>query len=879
MPKNQPERIIDARRSTGASVIVYSATSGGGTGGTTDHGALTGLADDDHTQYHNDARGDARYVPLARTVTAGAGLTGGGALSGDITLTVGAGQGITVNADDVALASSVAGSGLTYSSGVLNVGVANTINASGAGSGLSVEADTVRLTASSNPGAASSILACDASGITTLVQLTATTKVRTPLIDTASGDLTLSPAVKVALTTHIQANNYASQLTGWRVTYDGQADFRYLYVDEMHAKSFIADLEQALAGGQIIGKSVAMVAQNFTAPAAGATAILYVRDLPSAPNMAAFQTGDVVRLRTFSRSGGSLTIADCWGVVSDYTDGNGTNFSDGNQSYTFTRSSAPNAGTMSTGATVPADSLALDYGTAGNGYYEVNAIDGAYAANSPYSQIVTWSGHPATGQTVRARFGNLYGITGVSGQYGSFMGDVANANVLIEGTNGVQLRQGTTPVITLDTSGNSYFSGVMTIGTAGEIRQGTGTLGSNYTGLRIWRDSSVGLIGGYNSNTLQWYAGTDGKLYAGAGKVTLSSTGLNLTLDTGGSITGATAVKWSDGSHSAGMWANAASPTNKLFMELGTLANQAGAYDTDLTIGATPGPGGTGRILLVATGVYANGHALWTAGNLTSPVEAGGKSGGQTVYGGTAANEDLTLYGTSNATRTTSYINLQPSGGNVGIGITAPALPLHVNGTYSNPATTGTTPNGIAAFSVTNTFATLYIGNASSSPYAMWLQSQGSNALGTNYALALNPNGGNVGIGTINPGYTLEVSGTVFFTGDFSTGGGIGGSWSTMTEQGTNATVSGRAAQSRRFGDITFLRGAINPADSTGNLDLVQIATTGHRPVRDQYMIAASDTGTWVRIKVRASDGIILSETNTTGMGWISFDGLYFYNA
>lgn len=33
----------------------------GGGGGTSDHGALTGLGDDDHTQYHNDARGDARY--------------------------------------------------------------------------------------------------------------------------------------------------------------------------------------------------------------------------------------------------------------------------------------------------------------------------------------------------------------------------------------------------------------------------------------------------------------------------------------------------------------------------------------------------------------------------------------------------------------------------------------------------------------------------------------------------------------------------------------------------------------------------------------------------------------------------------------------------
>ncbi|WP_424363610.1 collagen-like triple helix repeat-containing protein [Methylocystis parvus] len=33
-------------------------------GGVTDHGALTGLSDDDHTQYHTDARGDARYSAL-----------------------------------------------------------------------------------------------------------------------------------------------------------------------------------------------------------------------------------------------------------------------------------------------------------------------------------------------------------------------------------------------------------------------------------------------------------------------------------------------------------------------------------------------------------------------------------------------------------------------------------------------------------------------------------------------------------------------------------------------------------------------------------------------------------------------------------------------
>lgn len=105
-------------------------------------------------------------------------------------------------------------------------------------------------------------------------------RLRTPTIDTASGPLTLDPAgdvVSLAASTAVQTANYASQLTGWRATYAGEGDFRYLFVDEMHAKSFIADLEQALAGGQIISKSVAMVAEAFTVPAAGAAATLRVQ--------------------------------------------------------------------------------------------------------------------------------------------------------------------------------------------------------------------------------------------------------------------------------------------------------------------------------------------------------------------------------------------------------------------------------------------------------------------------------------------------------------------------------------------------------------------------------------------------------------------------
>ena len=54
--------IIKATRSgTASTVIIRRGASGTGGG---DHGALTGLGDDDHPQYHNNARGDARYITI-----------------------------------------------------------------------------------------------------------------------------------------------------------------------------------------------------------------------------------------------------------------------------------------------------------------------------------------------------------------------------------------------------------------------------------------------------------------------------------------------------------------------------------------------------------------------------------------------------------------------------------------------------------------------------------------------------------------------------------------------------------------------------------------------------------------------------------------------
>ena len=52
-----------------ATAAIWTSITASATGGVTDHGALTGLADDDHTQYHNDARGDVRYPRKNSTTT------------------------------------------------------------------------------------------------------------------------------------------------------------------------------------------------------------------------------------------------------------------------------------------------------------------------------------------------------------------------------------------------------------------------------------------------------------------------------------------------------------------------------------------------------------------------------------------------------------------------------------------------------------------------------------------------------------------------------------------------------------------------------------------------------------------------------------------
>jgi hypothetical protein len=103
--------------------------------------------------------------------------------------------------------------------------------------------------------------------------------------------------------------------------------------------------------------------------------------------------------------------------------------------------------------------------------------------------------------------------------------------------------------------------------------------------------------------------------------------------------------------------------------------------------------------------------------------------------------------------------------GNVGIGTSSPILKLHIKGTNSLPATSGTTQNGGIRIENGVNNGVLDIGASNATGAPGWLQATDKADLSQSYNLLLNPNGGNVGIGTTAPNAKLEVAGDITSTG------------------------------------------------------------------------------------------------------------------
>ena len=147
-----------------------------------------------------------------------------------------------------------------------------------------------------------------------------------------------------------------------------------------------------------------------------------------------------------------------------------------------------------------------------------------------------------------------------------------------------------------------------------------------------------------------------------------------------------------------------------------------------------------------------------TVGNLTAGGNITTNSG--ILYSGNATKLDLNQYNSGYLrllTNNTERVRVTATG-NVGIGTTSPTLALDIRGTQGSPSSSGTSQTGSLSIRGGGSHF-MSSGMLNVSPWTGWFQAQDANNLATTYPLALNPNGGNVGIGTTSPDAKLDVEG------------------------------------------------------------------------------------------------------------------------
>ena len=170
----------------------------------------------------------------------------------------------------------------------------------------------------------------------------------------------------------------------------------------------------------------------------------------------------------------------------------------------------------------------------------------------------------------------------------------------------------------------------------------------------------------------------------------------------------------------------------------------------------TIAPDGTGAVGIKTSTPNPSGETfdLWVQGDtkITGNVTVG------TIIGDGSGLTNIISSQWDSSSEDIYFLNNSGSGsGRVAIGTSTPVSLLTLEGTSGGaPPTTGQegTSNALVRVRDDNN-VTLDIGTSSGTS---WLQSSDATAMGTNYAISINPNGGNVGVGTISPNVPLEVS-------------------------------------------------------------------------------------------------------------------------
>lgn len=338
------------------------------------------------------------------------------------------------------------------------------------------------------------------------------------------------------------------------------------------------------------------------------------------------------------------------------------------------------------------------------------------------------------------------------------------------------------------------------LGTEVDPKVGTLTNGkwcsSNGSIITCTEDAPVSGAGG-SSGQVQYNNGTG---LGGAAAVTYATSG-DLLMLTAQAATDIPLVVKGAASQSGNLteWRNSSGTALVVVDESGNVGIGTASPTNKLDVGGDIKVGG---YVTMPTG----GYSVKLAGDNSGIFLHGGtgvNSGSSiALYGHTAPTPDIIRFIRSNGT--TSYTSMTiDASGNVGIGTTAPYNLLTING-GSHPASDS--DSGIAALRIGGsgggqTDSGLLFGYNTSSNYG-WIQSVKPGT--ADYPLLLNPQGGNVGIGTTSPASKLDVAGTITATA-YSGFSSISAT-ATPPDSGTSGSVSSSTASCPAGKSLLFFR-------------------------------------------------------------------------
>ena len=163
--------------------------------------------------------------------------------------------------------------------------------------------------------------------------------------------------------------------------------------------------------------------------------------------------------------------------------------------------------------------------------------------------------------------------------------------------------------------------------------------------------------------------------------------------------------------------------------------------------------------LAVTTGSN-NTFLGYDAGDATTTSTNNTIIGNEADASSATVSNEITLGNTSITKFRIPGLNFDINATGVGIGTTAPTQKIQgvIGTTGGFPATSGTTQShSILRLNTSNAGTCLDFGVDGATTAASWIQATAQNNLATNWTLALNPNGGKVGIGTTAPASRLHI--------------------------------------------------------------------------------------------------------------------------